>query len=199
MTRVVLLVLTGFIVHGCSKDDDDRQWQWPTVWRVTPNGHTYGLNGPWPGHAPDYFPGLDGGYTTLSELESELDKQVDAFFAAHPDVDDLWGRTIVRSLRFIAVDDYVIEVWDEMLRDQGIYWAVGITDGVSWIIAAYWARGTTQNTTGSDPSGVPSDAPPYTIRGPNETYNFWRYGTRPLWRVIPHEIGHVFYGPDFEH
>lgn len=120
------------------------------------------------------------GYLSYDELWAAVDREYDAFIAAHPDA--AW----VRAIPCLFFDDYVY--WVDLAG-----WAAGDTDGFSYIRTAIWSRGIDY----SDPGDVWIKRSPDANYGTK--YDYWRFTDRPLVPTIQHELGHVAYGPTSGH
>ena len=143
---------------------------------------------------------VDGGYVTQAEIFQALDQGVEAFIYSHPDLNPENVRGVLRGVCFEIVDNYAFLVNPDQ---SSVLWAAGVTDGKTYIKLALWSRGTTEFTSGYNLWGIPAYAPPHVVYGPDHCvptcYPFWRFGSRPLLPALSHEVGHIFYGPCFEH
>lgn len=183
--RYLLLLIPTCLIGGCQDDDESEWWDSAPSAYYEANGFRFGFHGPRDtGYAPDAKPSLDTGLVDLAEIGLALETEAV----------QLAGKTGMTPSNAIAIlkgcDIRVIDDYNFAYKDV---WAAGRREGnVIWV--SLWAR-TECNTL----EEIPLDAPGWTIRAPDFENLRWRYGYRALLPVVDHELGHVFFGPHFEH
>ncbi len=180
---LLLLLLIPTCLLGCPGESSE-SWRASTPAVVhESNGFRFGFYGPRStGFAPDVAPALD--VLTVEEIGLALEARAVELSARAP-VAAADAVAALRGCSIWVVDDYAFEV--------GSIWAAGLREG-STVYVALWARAEVPAE-----SDVPFDAPPWTVNPPAGGYG-WRYGSGA--RLVPaadHELGHVLFGPYFEH
>lgn len=176
------LLLVG--LAGCIDRGTDSWWAQDTGVVYEANGFRFTTYGPREtGFAPDQFPALDAGLVTVDEIGAALEREA-CELAARTGLDPEGAVAQLRALEIRLVDDYNFEL-------QG-RWASGMYTGR--IYAALWGRREADSL-----ADIPIEAPSWTVRAPGGGADRWRYGARALVPATDHELGHHFFGPNFEH
>jgi hypothetical protein len=178
---VVAVALVSVIGCGDSKHDSWRSETPSTIHES--NGFRFGFYGPRSsGFAPDVAPSLD--VLTIEEIGLALEARA-LELAARTGYNAEAAVATLRGCRIFVIDDYAFEV--------GHMWAAGLREG-NTVYVALWHRAEVPTE-----EEIPFDAPSWTINPPAGGYG-WRYGSGD--RLVPaadHELGHVLFGPYFEH
>jgi hypothetical protein len=183
--RYLLLLIPTCLIGGCLDRDDSNWWDdAPSVYRMA-GAYRVGFHGPRDsGYAIDQSPSLDAGLVTLDEIGVALDLEAGEL-AAKTGLDSAQAKAVLQSCDIRIIDDYNFAYQD--------VWAAGRAEGhVLWV--SLWARRECDSA-----EQVPADAPSWTVRAPVSDAPRWRYGYRAILPVVDHELGHVFYGPRYEH
>ncbi len=184
--RVALLVLLiPTCLLGCLRDKHESWLSARPAVIHEANGFRFGFYGPRDsGWAVDVAPSLEVGLVTVEEVGARLEAQARAL-AARTGLDAEAAVAELRRLPIFIVDDYSYQLPDGR-------WACGHYTGA--VYTCLWLR-----TEAGSSAAIPLEAPGWTINPPDGVNVNWRYGARPLVASADHELGHHFFGPNFEH
>jgi hypothetical protein len=180
-----IALLSLLFLSGCGSDKNE-SWRASTPGVIhESNGFRFGFYGPREsGYAPDGELALTANAVTVEEIGLALELRA-IELAIRTGSDAISTVATLRGCVIWIVDDYSFEV--------GNVWAAGLREG-STIYVSLWLRAEV-----SIEADIPLDAPAWTIRPPANGAG-WRYGSGA--RLVPaadHELGHVLFGPYFEH